>query len=253
MKRALLILPAAAFLLAGCGIFQGRREIPEPVTPGEFISIKTPTPTAPPPPPKTPLPTRTPIPPPAKLTKEGEKIIQDDNLSDVLKHRELFSIALQLEFKGRKNEAIAALREALKYRPENKLTRMKLAQLTGETARRADIAREATPPGDTPAAAEAAADEAPPGLDPPEDYFDIVNSDNLSRCAKGFRLFVLAGTLEDKGNVKQALFVYRKAVSLCPEEDGPNMTINRQAQSKIGLLEKRIKAKEAKTAADEPE
>jgi tetratricopeptide (TPR) repeat protein len=251
MKRALPILLAASVLPAGCGILQGRREVPGAVYPEEFVSIMTPTPAAPAPPPTAPpRPTQTPPLSPARLTEDCERVIEDDNLSDVLKHRELFSIALQLEFKGRKNEAIAALREALKYRPENKLTRMKLAELTGEVASSAEAEGGPTPPEEAGAAA-SAAEEVPPGIDLSGDYFDIVNNDNLSRCAKGFKFFVMASKAEDEGKATEALFLYEKAVSLCPEEDGPNTTINREAAVKIGLLKKKVKAGEAKRAAEE--
>ena len=251
MKHVLPLLLAAALVVPGCGIGR-RRRVPEPAAaPVEFVSIKAPTPPAALKPTETPAPTRTPAPDLATLTEECEKIIRDDNLSDVLKHRELFSIALQLEFKGRREEAIVVLREALKYRPENKLTRMKLAQLTGETGTAG--ARETA--GETDAEEKKMkreeAEGPPPGLDIAEEYLDVVNSAELSRCAKGFKLFVLAGKLEGEGKAKEAIFVYRKAVSLCPEEDGPNMTLNRKAMIKIGLLEKKTGAENSTRVEEE--
>ena len=256
MKHVLPLLLAAALVLPGCGIGR-RRRVPEPAAgPEEFVSIKAPTPTAALKPTETPAPTRTPAPDLATLTEECEKIIRDDNLSDVLKHRELFSIALQLEFKGRREEAIVVLREALKYRPENKLTRMKLAQLTGETGGGTGTAGARETAGETDAEEKKMkreeAEGPPPGLDIAEEYLDVVNSAELSRCAKGFKLFILAGKLEREGKAEEALFVYRKSVSLCPEEDGPNVTLNRKAMIKIGLLEKKTGAENLKRVEEEP-
>lgn len=246
MRNAPFALAVVSVLLAGCGAFE-HPGIPEPFPAREAEPVPTRTPTTQATPTLPPTPTQTPTILHVKLPKKCREIIDDVKLTDLLKHRQLFSIALQLEFKGRKDEAIAVLQQAVNFRPEHELTRMKLAQLMRERREPEKTVQMAT--GQDEATDVTAGDkmgihveEPPPGLDLPADYLDIVNSAGLNSCAKGFKLFILASELEGKEKTQEALFVYRKGVSFCPGEDGPNATINRQALTRITLLEKRIRA-----------
>ncbi|MDP8248312.1 MAG: hypothetical protein P9M00_09265 [Candidatus Tritonobacter lacicola] len=254
IRNVLLLAAFAQLLFTGCGTFR-RPGVIEPPLAREITPSPTYTPTSLPTPTEVPTPVPTPTPLPVELPAKCVEIINNVKLTDLIKHRELFSIALQLEFKGRNNEAIAVLREAIKYRPNNELTRMKLAQLLRDAGVPEEPAQEATRVAPTAVTAEKKEEplieDAPPGLALHDDYLDIVNNARLSACARGFKLFVLASKLEREGKAREALFLYGKAVSLCPEEDGPNATINRQSKVKIGLLENRIKAEEARKAEEE--
>lgn len=256
IRNVLLLAALAQLIFPGCGIFRRPGAI-EPPPAREITPAPTHTPTSLPTPTEVPTPVPTPTPLPVKLPAECVEIINNVKLTDLIKHRELFSIALQLEFKGRNDEAIAVLREAIKYRPNNELTRMKLAQLLRDAGVPEEPVQAATRVEPTAVTAEKKEEplieDAPPGLDLHDDYLDIVNNARLSGCARGFKLFVLASKLEREGKAREALFLYGKAVSLCPEEDGPNATINRQSKAKIGLLENRIKAEEVKAVKEEQE